>query len=66
MKKLINFLTIFIFIFLISSCSCKDTIEERVRELLEKKQTVNNSILDEDNKELSLSETSTMDILGCL
>lgn len=45
---------------------CKDTIEERVRELLEKKQTVNNSILDEDNKELSLSETSTMDILGCL
>ena len=45
---------------------CKDTIEERVRELLEKKQTVNNSILDEDNKELSLSQTSTMDILGCL
>ena len=45
---------------------CKDTIEERVRELLEKKQTVNNSILDEDNKELSLNETSTMDILGCL
>jgi SNF2 family DNA or RNA helicase len=45
---------------------CKDTIEERVRELLEKKQTVNNSILDEDNKELSVSQTSTMDILGCL
>lgn len=45
---------------------CKDTIEERVRELLEKKQTVNNSILDEDNKELSMSQVSTMDILGCL
>ena len=45
---------------------CKDTIEERVRELLEKKQTVNNSILDENNSELSLAQTSTMDILGCL
>lgn len=44
---------------------CKDTIEERVRELLEKKQTVNNSILDEECDDLSLAP-STMDILGCL
>ena len=50
----------------IYSFICKDTIEERVRELLEKKQTVNNSILDENNSELSLAPTSTMDILGCL
>ena len=45
---------------------CKDTIEERVREILAKKMIVNNSMLEENCDEFIISGISSMDLLSCL
>ena len=45
---------------------CMDTVDERVRNILTKKQIVNNALLGEDIDAFEVGDMSTMEILSCL
>lgn len=45
---------------------CMDTVDERVRNILTKKQTVNNALLGENVDSFEVGDMSAMEILSCL
>ena len=45
---------------------CKDTVEERVREIIDTKSDVNKQIMDEDTTEATLGTLTTRDLLNAL